>query len=87
MIDMLEHKGYLGTVEYSAENNILYGKIVGITGVISYEGESISELKSCFVEVIDDYLSCCEAEGRIPMKSYCGKLNDVYIWRYDNILS
>jgi predicted HicB family RNase H-like nuclease len=79
MINMLEHKGYFGTVEYSAEDNLLYGKVVGINGLISYDGESLSSLKECFIEAIDDYLICCDAEGREPMKPYCGKLDGVSI--------
>ena len=70
MNNTLEYKGYQGTVEYSAEDNILYGKVIGIRGLISYEGESLNELRTCFVEAIDDYLSCCEAEGREPMKPW-----------------
>ena len=79
MSSNLEYKGYQGTVEYSAEDNILYGKVVGIKGLISYEGEGITELKACFAEAVDDYLSCCEAENREPMRPYYGKLNDVSI--------
>ena len=79
MNNNLEYKGYQGTVEYSAEDNVLYGKVIGIRGLISYEGESLSELKACFVEAIDDYLSCCEAEDREPMKPFCGRLDDVSI--------
>ena len=79
MSNTLEYKGYQGTVEFSAEDNILFGKVIGITGLISYEGESLSELRACFVEAIDDYLSCCIAENREPMKPYCGRLDNVSI--------
>ena len=79
MNNNLEYKGYQGTVEYSAEDDILYGKVIGIRGLISYEGESLTELKACFIEAIDDYLPCCEEEKREPMKPYYGKLEDVSI--------
>ena len=45
MKDYLEYKGYLGSVEYSAEDDCLFGKVIGIRGLISYEGNSVSELK------------------------------------------
>ena len=79
MNNTLEHKGYHGTVEYSAEDNILHGKVIGITGLISYDGESLIELTACFIEAVDDYLSSCEAENREPMIPYCGKLDNVTI--------
>ncbi len=56
MNDILEHKGYKGTVEYSSEDNILFGKVIGIKGLISYEGQSIEELKVDFMSAIDDYM-------------------------------
>ena len=73
--NFIEHKGYLGTVEYSAEDNMLFGQVVGIRGLISYEGNSIDELKADFAEAIDDYLIECEAVGREPQQPYNGKLN------------
>ncbi|MFT7032965.1 MAG: putative HicB family RNase H-like nuclease [Cyclobacteriaceae bacterium] len=36
----LEHKDYTGSIEYSQEDNLLYGKVLGIRGLISYEGET-----------------------------------------------
>lgn len=44
----MEYRGYTGTVEYSEEDNILFGKVLGIRALISYEGESISQLKEDF---------------------------------------
>ena len=32
--NVLEYKGYTGTVEFSAEDNILFGKVIGIEGLI-----------------------------------------------------
>ena len=75
----LEYKGYQGTVEYSAEDSIFFGQVLGIKGLISYEGESLSKLKECFIEAIDDYLFCCEAEGREPMKPYYNNLDNINI--------
>ena len=73
--NFLEHKGYLGTVEYSAEDNILFGQIVGIRGLISYEGSSVEQLRADFEEAIDDYLLDCEESGVKPQQPYNGKLD------------
>jgi len=57
---MLEYKGYFGSVEYSAEDNILYGKILGIKGLVSYEGDSIYSLRADFEIAVDDYIETFE---------------------------
>ena len=38
MKNAMEYKGYFGTVEYSEPDNILFGKVIGIDSLISYEG-------------------------------------------------
>ena len=75
MNELFEYKGYHGSIEYSVEDNILYGKVMGIRGLISYEGETLAALKNDFIDAIDDYLLTCEQEGREPMKPYCGNLD------------
>jgi predicted HicB family RNase H-like nuclease len=71
----LTYKGYIGTVSYSHEDDILYGKIEGINDSISYHGESIRELKNAFMESVDDYLELCATVGKVPEKSYKGSFN------------
>lgn len=73
--NVLEYKGYTGTVEFSAEDNILFGKVIGIDGLISYEGESISSLREDFETAIDDYLEMCAEKGIEPQKVYKGTFN------------
>ena len=73
--NVLEYKGYMGTVEYSAKDNILYGRVIGINGLISYEGESVSDLKADFEEAVDDYLEMCAENGIEPQKNYKGSFN------------
>lgn len=66
----LKYKGYTGSVEYSEEDNCLYGKVLGLKkDCITYEGETISELKSDFEGAIDDYLASCKERGVEPGKS------------------
>lgn len=44
MSNLLEYKDYLGTVEYSSSDKVLYGKVIGINGLVSYEGDSLRKL-------------------------------------------
>ena len=72
----LKYKGYTGSVEYSAEDGCLYGKVQGLHGtLISYEGNSVDEIKEDFEEAVDDYLRSCEERGIVPAKPFSGKLN------------
>ena len=75
MNNILEYKGYNGTVEYSAEDNILFGRVIGIKGLISYEGQSVEELKADFEGAVDDYLEYCGQNSIEPEKTYKGSLN------------
>ncbi|MCL2216930.1 MAG: type II toxin-antitoxin system HicB family antitoxin [Defluviitaleaceae bacterium] len=66
MSNYIKHRGYVGTVEYTAEDDVLFGKVLGIRGLVSYEGESIAAVKRDFMEAVDDYLETCEIEGLEP---------------------
>jgi len=71
----LKYKGYAGSVEYSEEDNCLYGKVLGLKkDCITYEGETISELRNDFEGAVDDYLASCKERGIEPSKPYSGKL-------------
>jgi predicted HicB family RNase H-like nuclease len=71
----LEYKGYTGSIEYSSEDNLLYGKVLGLKGLISYEGETGKHLEEDFREAIDNYIADCNAEGTTPEKPFKGSFN------------
>ena len=68
----LSYKGYHGTVEHSSESNILYGQVIGISSLISYEGKALNELKADFQGAIDDYFEMCKTHGETPEKPCSG---------------
>jgi predicted HicB family RNase H-like nuclease len=71
----LEYKGYAGSIEYSKEDDLLYGKVLGIKALISYEGETGKELENDFKQAIDLYLSDCKKENVNPEKPFKGSFN------------
>lgn len=75
MINTLEYKGYYGTVDFSITDNILFGKVIGVQSLISYEGASVKDLEEDFKGAIDDYLAMCAEEGVSPEKTYKGTFN------------
>lgn len=75
MNNTMEYKGYIGSVEYSEPDQILFGKVQGIQSLISYEGTSVSELVEDFHSAVDDYLALCDAEGKAPERAFKGSFN------------
>lgn len=73
-MNSMEYKGYVGSVEYSEDDGLLYGKVQGIRSLLSYEGNSVTELKEDFHEVVDAYLDDCKEEGIQPEIPYDGKI-------------
>ncbi len=75
-MDYLEYKGYKGSVEFSKEDNCLFGKVQGMSrDLITYEGQTLDELRRDFENGVDSYIEGCKAEGMEPAKPYSGKLN------------
>lgn len=75
MANILKYKGYLGSVEFSAEDNLLVGTVIGVQDSLNFHGSSIEEVTLSFHECIDGYLEMCEAFGRSPDKVYKGSFN------------
>ena len=75
MKNTMEYKGYVGNVEFSEEDEVFFGKVIGIRSLISYEGATAKELIKDFHDAVDDYLALCEAEDKEPEKAYKGSFN------------
>ena len=75
MNNTMEYKGYVGSVEFSEEDALFYGKVLGIRALISYEGTNAAELVADFHGAVDDYLELCAQTGTEPEKAYKGSFN------------
>ena len=75
MKNILEYKGYLTKIEYSAEDKVLYVKIEGIKDLVNFESSSADEIEREFHSAVDDYLQMCEELGEAPDKAYSGTFN------------
>lgn len=58
--NLLQHKGYYGSIEVSPEDHCLFGRLQFIKALVSYEGQTLAELEVTFKEAVDDYLSTCK---------------------------
>lgn len=70
---MMEHKGYVGRVELDDENGIFHGEIINTRDVITFQGQSVAELKKAFKDSVEDYLAFCASRGEKPDKPFSGQ--------------
>ena len=75
MKDMMNYKGYFGSVHYDPDEPIFYGKLEFINALISYEASDAIGIKKAFEEAVDDYLNLCEQEESEAEKPFKGSLN------------
>ncbi len=75
MKDILKYKDFIGSVHFSTDDDVFFGKLIGIDDLVTFEGESVTALKISFQEAADDYLELCESIGKLPQKSYKGTFN------------
>jgi len=74
-IDVLTYKGFIGSVRFSAQDDVFFGKVEGVNDLITFEGNSVEELKNAFRYVIDEHIIDCENENIQVEKSYKGSFN------------
>ncbi|MFC1591206.1 type II toxin-antitoxin system HicB family antitoxin [Thermodesulfobacteriota bacterium] len=75
MKDALSYNGFIGSVQFSADDDVFCGKIEGIDDLVSYEGTSVAALKKAFRDAVEDYLELCKKAGKQPFKSCKGSFN------------
>ncbi|MBK7214276.1 MAG: type II toxin-antitoxin system HicB family antitoxin [Bacteroidales bacterium] len=74
-MNTLSYKDYIGSVSFSAEDEVFYGKIEHINDLITFESDNAHDLKKAFEEAVDDYLEVCNQKGVLPEKPFRGSFN------------
>ncbi len=75
MKNRLRYKEFIGSVYFSSEDDIFYGKIEGINDLVTFEGATVLDLKKAFVEAVEDYIQLCKEAGKSIFKSFKGSFN------------
>ena len=75
MKDMMQYKGYYGSVHFDADEPVIYGKLEFIKALISYEANDAEGIKRAFKDAVEDYLNMCEEAGLTPEKPFKGSFN------------
>ena len=73
-MNQMEYKGYTAAVQYDGDDDCFVGHVIGITDRIVFDGESTSELRRNFHEVLNTYLAHCKQVGKVPETPRSGRL-------------
>lgn len=74
MTSTIKYKGYTGRVEFDAEDNILFGEVIGLRDIITFQGTTVEEIVKSFHKSVDTYLNFCKEENQQPEKPFSGKI-------------
>jgi len=56
MKNKLSYNGFNGSVHFSAEDRVFFGKIEGIKDLVSFEGSTIDELDEAFKFMVEEHI-------------------------------
>jgi predicted HicB family RNase H-like nuclease len=73
-VNTMTYKGYTARLEYDERDNLFVGRILGIRNIISFHGETVTQLRAEFERAVKDYLADCKEQGIHPEKPVSGKL-------------
>jgi predicted HicB family RNase H-like nuclease len=69
----MKYKGYTGFVELDEDSGTLFGRVIGLRDVITFQATSVPEVIQAFHDSVDVYLEFCAARGESPEKPYSGQ--------------
>lgn len=75
MKKVFTYKGYHAKIKFDYDSLSLYGKIVNIDDLVTFEGTDPKKIEKEFHHAVDDYLEFCREIGKEPAKEYRGTFN------------
>ncbi len=71
----MTHEGYLAALEIDENAGVIHGRVINARAVLTFEGETLGELRTAFADTIADYRDWCNERGVEPEKPYSGTLS------------
>ncbi len=68
----MKYKGYTAVLELDEEQGILFGQVIGLRDVITFQAESVPQAIEEFHASVDSYLELCRSRQESPEKPYSG---------------
>jgi predicted HicB family RNase H-like nuclease len=72
-MNTMTYQGYEAIIEYDADAELFHGEVMNLRDVITFQGQSVTELKTAFAASVDDYIAFCQERGEDPEKPYSGQ--------------
>lgn len=64
----LKYKGYVATISFSNEDQVLIATVEGTPGIADVEAEDMSELKITFEDAVDEFIAYCVKQNQYKMQ-------------------
>jgi len=68
------YKGYTGAVDVDPKAGILFGRVIDLDAVLTFEAETVRDSIQAFHDTVDDYLDWCKERDKEPEKPFSGTL-------------
>lgn len=68
----MKYKGYTAVLKLDEEQGILFGRVIGLRDVITFQAESVPQAIEEFHASVDSYLELCRSRQESPEKPYSG---------------
>lgn len=69
----MQYRGYTGVLEVDEEAGILYGRVIGLRDVITFQAQTVEQAREEFRRSVDSYLEFCASRGEPPERPFSGK--------------
>jgi len=69
----MEYKGYSASILFDGDAEVLHGTVLHIRDTVTFEAESVADLKREFHASVDDYLAFCADRGEEPDRPFSGR--------------
>ncbi len=74
MENFITYNDYIGSVNYSADDRVFYGKIEFIQDLVTFEATTVNDLESAFRNAVNHYLQQCQKLNKAPQKTFKGRI-------------
>ena len=70
---MMAYKGYLAHITFDAQADLFHGEVINIRDVVTFQGQSVDELRQALADSVEDYLAFCAERGEAPDQPLSGR--------------
>jgi predicted HicB family RNase H-like nuclease len=72
-MNTMTYNGYEAIVQYDEDADLFHGEVLNLRDVITFQGQSVAQLKQALADSVEDYLAFCKERGEEPEKPYSGQ--------------